>query len=115
MTKWDVARELLECHRCEAPIAEGEQFRGMGPLHRPTCIACAKTATGEDPPADMPMRPKLPELKKPERWYEPDPIVDGPVIPEVASTAQRGRIWRARKRLEDKGVVPRVERDWWND
>lgn len=118
MTRWDVARELLECHRCESEILEGEQYRHFGPKNWPTCIDCAKRATGEDPPADMPAQPKLPKLKEPSQWFEPNdglPPIEA-ILPRLASASQRERILRARRRLEQPDPVQRrIARDWWND
>lgn len=110
--RWDVAREDGTCHRCQALIIAGEQYRQFGPKNWPTCIDCAKQATGEDPPPDMPEIPRLPTLKPPAEWFDPNqgmPPVET-VIPPLASAKQRERILRARRRLE----MPAEGRDWWN-
>lgn len=110
--RWDVARRSLACHRCSDVIGAGEQYRQFGPRDWPTCIDCAKKATGEDPPADMPIIPTVPTLKPPVEWFDPNqgmPPVES-VIPALASPSQRQRIIAARKRLE----TPAAGRDWWN-
>ena len=111
--RWDVARTVLTCIRGGEEILEGEQNRHFGPTNKPVCIACAKTATGEDPPPDMPAIPRLPTLKPPQEWFQPTDFCPAPPqIPILASKNHRERILRARRRLD---APPAVVRDWWND
>ena len=101
VNRWDVARADVNCHRCAELIIAGEQLRQFGPKNWPTCIACAKKATGEDPPPDMPVIPTVPLLKQPDQWFDINrglpPIEE--CIPPLASANQRERILRARQRM----------------
>lgn len=121
--RWDVAREDTTCKYCGDPIAAGEQVRLMTPKNLENCVNCAKTRLDEDPPADMPIRPKLPKLKEPGVWA-PDPIttlaLPPPNIPALASTKLRERILTARRRLQRRVAETRTpleqqhERRWWD-
>lgn len=65
--RWDITRgSAFKCQRCDTVIGTGEPYRLITTADLKYCAPCAKHTTGEEPPADLPVRRIADQLKVPD-------------------------------------------------